>query len=131
MGNANIDKLRNQKSVEQHMDAAATRKRGSVKLGDTADVYLYADSEEVRAKSNDLGLLFSEAKGTIQPGQALSFSVPFQVVDFLRMSFHPAADQPSSAVFPHSTLTPSIVDPNINMLYGFYSVLTNMVNTFR
>ena len=121
-----IDKLRKMKSVDDRLQEMSDRRRNSAKIGDTTAYYLYVDSEEIRLKSDSVGTIMHKDKTVMQPGGALSFAVPFQLVDCNKMAFHPAADQPSTAVFPHATFIPSLLDPDIKIVQGVYSLLKNL-----
>jgi hypothetical protein len=69
----------------------------------------------------------TEGKTSLLPGRAFSLQTAYQQVDFNGLAFHPSADQPSTAVFPHATVVPKIVDPDLEMLQGVFRALQSLV----
>lgn len=123
MGKDSIKKLGKLKTSQERLEIRSFRDSQSVKIGDTVEYYVYADNNEVLLKSSGVGVSLNKSKSVIQPGSGMSFSIPYQLVDFNKMSFHPAADQPSTSVFPHATFIPTILDEDIKITRGMYSTL--------
>ena len=109
------------------LEARAKVLPGAFKLGHGTGFFLYGDPEEVELKSEGVGMTMHKAKTNLLPGRAMTVQVPFPLVDFNGMAIHPAADQPSTAVFPHATVVPKIVDPDLEMLQGVLGALQGLV----
>lgn len=130
MGRAEVQKLRRMPSIEAHLVSNTTRAAGAAKIGSTTSYYMYVDPAEVRLKSDGVGMIMNKELTVVQPGACLSFQVPYQKVDFNKMYFHPAADQPSTAVFPHATFTQCWNDPAIKLVNGVYTALQALAGIF-
>ncbi len=126
MAKKSIEMLRNMQEVPDRLNDMSTRAPRAVKLGSSTSHYYYADQDELRMKSGGIGIIMNKDKSVVNPGSFLSFQVPYQAVDFNGLAFHPAADIPSTAVFPHPTVSQKFIDPSITLVQGVYSSLKSL-----